>query len=152
MTNALRTPEDYELFIYTLPEQFPSILKSTVRFIRRGTSLARVIGELHFENDIRLVVRQRLVYDRLPALIDAYGYEVWQGQSKLYWYDPQPHPADPTLQSTFPHHKHVPPGIKHNRIPAPGMSFTQPNLPTLISEIEELMRNLATRAKPAHRG
>jgi len=47
-----------------------------------------------------------------------------------------PHPNDPTLASTYPHHKHIPPDIKHNRIPAPGLSFTQPNLPFVIEEIE----------------
>ena len=82
-------------------------------------------------------------------VIDSYGYEVWQGSEKLFWYDSQPHPDDPTLQSTHPHHKHVPPdpsvpaakrvGIKHNRIPAPAMDFTRPNLPALIREIEELL-------------
>ena len=51
-------------------------------------------------------------------------------------YDPQPHPNDPTLASTAPHHKHVPPDIKHHRIPAPGLSFDRPNLPLLIEEIE----------------
>jgi hypothetical protein len=67
------------------------------------------------------------------------NYEVWEGNSKRYWYDSQPHPNDPTLQSTHPHHKHVHPDIKHNRIPAPSMNFTQPNLPVLIQEIEEMM-------------
>ena len=38
--------------------------------------------------------------------------------------------------STHPHHKHVPPNIKRNRIPAPEISFGQPNLPFLIEEIE----------------
>ena len=54
---------------------------------------------------------------------------------RLYWYDSQPHPHTPELQNTHPHHKHIPPDIKHNRIPAPGLSFTQPNLPFLIEEI-----------------
>jgi hypothetical protein len=31
------------------------------------------------------------------------------------------------------------PDIKHHRIPAPNMSFTQPNLSALIREIEELL-------------
>jgi len=39
------------------------------------------------------------------------------------------------LASTHPHHKHIPPDIKHNRIPAPELSFTQPNLPFLMQEI-----------------
>jgi len=85
MTNALRTPDDYELFIYSLTEQFPVVQRSTVRFIRLGTTLARVTGELYFENQVQLVV---------------------------------------------------------NRIPAPGMGFTRPNLPTLIGEIEEMLKTL----------
>jgi len=40
-----------------------------------------------------------------------------------------------TLASTHPHHKHIPPDLKHHRIPAAGLSFTQPNLPFLIQEI-----------------
>ncbi|MCL4300934.1 MAG: hypothetical protein KJ077_34695 [Anaerolineae bacterium] len=141
MSNPLRTPEDYELFLYTLADQFPSVRASTVVFIRLGSTLARVTGELHFDKEIRLVVRERILYDRLPALIDWYGYEVWQAGEKLYWYDSQPHPNDATLASTHPHHKHVPPDIKHNRITAPEMSFTQPNLPVLIQEIEVLIKN-----------
>jgi len=118
MSNPLRTPQDYELFLYTLTEQFPSITQSTIFFIRIGATLARVTGELHFDHDLRIVVRERIVYDRLPAVIDWYGYEVWRGGEKLYWYDSQPHPDDTALQSTHPHHKHIPPDIKHNRIPA----------------------------------
>lgn len=132
MNDPLRTSEDYELFIYSLPEKFRIVKHSTMQFIRRGTTLARVIGELHFEKDIRMVVRERVVYHRLPAVIDEYGYEVWRGGEKLYWYDPQPHPNTPALLSTYPHHKHIPPNIKHNRISAPEMSFTRPNLPILI--------------------
>lgn len=142
MSNPLRTPEDYELFLYNLSEQFTSVQRSTVVLIRRGASLARVTGELDFDNQIRLVVRERLVYDRLPVVIDGYGYEVWRANEKLYWYDSQPHPDDPELQSTHPHHKHIPPDIKHHRIPASGMSFKQPNIPVLISEIEALIEDL----------
>jgi len=144
MNDPLRTSEDYELFLYTLTEQFPSVRHSTVVFIRRGATLARVSGELYFAQNIRLIIRERILYHRLPAIIDWYGYEVWQGGEKLYWYDSQPHPNDPTLQSTHPHHKHIPPDTRHNRIPAPEMSFTRPNLPFLIDEIErEILGTLA---------
>jgi hypothetical protein len=71
MNDPLRTSEDYELFIYTLTEQFPLVRRSTVTFARRGASLARVAGELYFDHDIRLVVRERLVYHRLPVVIDS---------------------------------------------------------------------------------
>ncbi|MGQ9626402.1 MAG: toxin-antitoxin system TumE family protein [Anaerolineae bacterium] len=30
------------------------------------------------------------------------------GRERLYWYDDFPHPNDPILASTFPHHKHIP--------------------------------------------
>lgn len=136
MSDPFRTPEDYELYLYTLPEQFPTVKTSTITFIRLGSTLARVAGELAFENDIRLVVRERILYHRLPIVIDWYGYEIYRGNEKLYWYDSQPHPNDETLQSTHPHHKHIHPDIKHNRIPAANMSFAEPNLPALIREIE----------------
>ena len=139
--NPLRTPEDYELFLYTLAEQFPAVRRSTVTFVRLGATLARVAGELRFDHGIRLIVRERVLYHRLPAVMDWYGYEVWRDEQKLYWYDSQPHPDDPALQSTQPHHKHVPPNSKHNRVPAPEMGFTRPNLPTLIREIEALIAN-----------
>src|SRR6266446_9538412 len=95
MSNPLRTPADYEFFVYSLQELFPTIRRSTVRLVRRGASLARIVGEFHFDQNVRLVVRERIVYHRLPAVIDEYGYEVWQGNEKLYWYDSQPHPNDP---------------------------------------------------------
>jgi len=129
--------------LYTLIEQFPSVRRSTITLVRLGASLARVAGELHFDRGIHLVVRERVLYHRLPAVIDEYGYEVWQGETKWYWYDAQPHPDDPNLQSTRPRHKHVQPDIKHNRIPAPEMSFTHANLPVLIREIEKLIQRTA---------
>jgi hypothetical protein len=144
--NPLRTPKDYELFLYTLSEHFPSVRHSTLTFVRKGASLARVAGEIHFGHGIRLVVRERILYDRLPAVIDWYGYEVWQENEKLYWYDSQPHPDDPTLRSSHPHHKHIPPDMKHHRIPAPEMRFTRPNLPSLIQEIEGLIENTTDNA------
>jgi hypothetical protein len=143
MNNPLRSFADYELFLYSLTERFAVVRGSTVVLIRRGATLARVAGELHFDQDIRLVVRERLTCSSDGSVtIDAYGYEVWQGSEKRYWYDSQPHPNDPSLASTHPHHKHVPPNLKHNRIPANQMSFTKPNLVPLIQEIELLMKSI----------
>ena len=98
MNNPLRAIEDYELFLYTLKQQFKSIRHSTVILTRRGASLVRVAGELQFDHGIRLIVRERILYHRLPAVLDEYGYEVWYDKEKLFWYDAQPHPNDPTLQ------------------------------------------------------
>ena len=142
MSNPLRTVEDYELFLYTLKQQFPFVKHSTLILTRRGSSLARVSGELQFEHEIRLVVRERILFHRLPAVIDEYGYEVWKGHDKLYWYDAQPHPNDLILQSTYPHHRHIQPNIRNNRIPAPESSFTEPNLPMLIREIKGVIEKI----------
>ena len=139
MSNPLRTPEDYELFIYSLADQFKSVRQSTIAVVRLGAFLGRVAGEIHFDHGFRLVVRERILFDRLPVVIDWYGYEVWHGEEKLFWYDPQPHPDDSALRISHPHHKHLPPDIKHNRIPAPQMSFSRPNLPILIEEIGRLV-------------
>jgi hypothetical protein len=98
-------------------------------------------GEVFFElGGFRLRLREEIDFD--AELITSYGYEVYQGDEKLYWYDDFPHPQDASLAITFPHHKHVPPEMKRHRIPAPGLSFTVPNLPMLIQEIEALMVGL----------
>jgi hypothetical protein len=86
-----------------------------------------------------VIIKERLSYDDV-VMIEEYGYELWHSTEKTAWYDSQPHPEDPTLASTHPHYKHVPPNIKRNRVPAPQMSFTQPNLPVLIQEIEDLLK------------
>lgn len=143
MDNPFRTPEDYELFLYTITERFPAVWRSTITFVRIGATLARVRGELYLGSALRIIVRERLLYDRLPLTIEWYGYEVWKDEEKLYWYDSQPHPNDSLLQSSHPHHKHIPPDIKHNRIPAPEMSFNRPNLPALIQEVEKLINSNA---------
>jgi hypothetical protein len=129
---------EYELFVYTLTEQFPAVRYSTLVVARRGRYLAELKGELGLLDNYRLAVYERLTWDVGTLTIEGYSYELWQGSQKLYWYDSQPHPNDPTLASTHPHHKHLPPDIKHNRIPAPGLSFTPPNLPFLFEEIEAI--------------
>jgi hypothetical protein len=90
-------------------------------------------------------MREELDFD--AGLITSYGYEVYRHGERLYWYDDFPHPNDPILASTFPHHKHIQPDIKHNRIPAPEMSFTQPNLPVIIREIEEIAKALTDESE-----
>lgn len=134
--NPFQSLVEYERFIYTLQQRHPSVLQSTLTVARRSRGLATLVGELHFAQAYRLVVSELLTWDDGVLRIQHYGYEVWQGGEKLDWYDPQPHPNEPTLAETHPHHKHIPPDIKHHRIPAPGMRFDGPNLPQLIDEIE----------------
>lgn len=126
--------EEYEHFIYSLPDCYPAIRTSTLVMIRESVTIARVEGQVLFDKGIILDVWERLNFQQ--GAIQTYSYSVGGKGIRLYWYDPQPHPGDPTLAPTFPHHKHVLPDIKHNRIPAPGLSFTQLNLSFLIAEIE----------------
>ena len=143
--NPFQSLSEYEQFVYTLLQQYPFVLRSTLTVARRSRGIAMLTGELHFAQGYRLLVSELLTWDGGPVLIQRYGYEVWSANEKLYWYDPQPHPDDPSLASTHPHHKHTPPdttvpeakrsGIKHHRTPAPGLRFDGPNLPLLIDEI-----------------
>lgn len=129
---------DYEEFVYTLQQSFPIIQSSSLVVVRRGKRVATLQGELTFAHGYRIIIRERLSYDD-TVVIEGYGYELWHNAEKITLYDSQPHPNDPSLASTHPHHKHIPPNIKQNRIPAPLMSFTEPNLPVLIQEIEGLI-------------
>jgi hypothetical protein len=133
---ALTTLGDYEVFVYSLQDRFPAITRSTLTLIRRGRGMAELRGDVEFEGAVRLGVREYLRFDLEPPRLLQYSYEVWRGGEKQYWYDSQPHPDDPDLASTYPHHKHVPPDIKHHRIPAPSLGFTSLNLVFLIEEIK----------------
>ena len=146
----------YEQLVYTLPTRYPSICMSTLVLAPPGLDTARLTGLVALGDDCVLCVYELLDFQQ--GVIEAYRYEVsrchppftksplpeateycrasYPGKDKLYWYDSWPHPHDPTLASTHPHHKHIPPDIKHHRVPAPGISFTHPNLFFLIEEIE----------------
>ncbi len=133
------TLEDYELFIYALQDHYPEIRGSTLTVIRQASDVATVEGALYFGSGLRLQVLEVVRFDSIPPRLARYGYEVWREPEKLYWYDSQPHPRDPTLAATHPHHKHIRPDIKHHRVLAPELSFTEPNLLFLIREIEMLV-------------
>lgn len=113
-----------------------TVQKSAVTVWSVSRYIGKAEGKVFFSNGCQLRVLEILDFD--AELIVSYGYEVRRGEERLYWYDDAEHPNDPNLASTFPHHKHVPPDIKHNRIPAPEISFKHPNLPFIIAEIENL--------------
>ena len=134
--NQFKSLPEYENFVYTLLQQYPYILHSTLIITRHGRYMAELTGELAFPSGHRLVVYERLTWDIGPLIIEGYSYEVWDSNDKVYWYDSQPHPADLDLASTHPHHKHIPPNIKHHRVPTPELSFTHPNITFLLHEIK----------------
>lgn len=135
--NPLKSLTGYSHFVAELLGR-PNVQSSTVAVWSDSPYTSVAEGEVFFTNGLRLRMREEVDLD--AGLIVSYGYEVYRGEERLYWYDDFPHPNDPSLASTLPHHKHIPPDIKHNRIPAPTMSFTRPNLPALIFEIEEAGR------------
>ena len=137
--NPFQSRREYEEYVYTVPLRHPAVKSSTLVVAQRGARVVSLTGELTFSAGYRLKIKERLTFDSRAVLLESYGYEVWRNSEQLYWYDSQPHPDDPTLAATDPHHKHVPPDVKHHRVPAPGLPFTQPNLPALIQEIEELL-------------
>ena len=138
--NPFASLRDYETFVYTLRQQFSSIQHALLVVVPHGQRVAVLRGELLFEHGYRVTLRERVSWETSVGVIESYSYELWHSADKLAWYDSQPHPENPILASTFPHHKHVPPDIKHNRIPTPGISFLYPNLPVLIREIEALIQ------------
>lgn len=114
-----------------------SVQRSTVAVWSASPYTGIAEGEVWFLHGLRLRLREELDFE--ARLITSYGYEVYREEERLYWYDDFPHPHDPLLASTLPHHKHIPPDIKRHRVPAPELSFTSPNLPLLIREIEALI-------------
>jgi len=131
--------QTYSELIYSLPARYASVQYSTLVLAPIGPTLAKLEGQVTFDREIVLDVWELVDFE--SGQIRNYSYEIYQSGEKIAWYDPFEHPHIPELASTHPHHKHLPPDIKHHRLPAPGISFDQPNLPTLIEEIErDLLR------------
>ena len=132
--NPLKSLSEYSRYVAEILAR-ASVKLSTVSVWSDSPYTGVAEGEVFFTNGTKLRIREELDFD--AGLITAYGYEVYKHDERLYWYDDFPHPNDPHLASTFPHHKHMPPNIKNNRVIASKISFSQPNLPALIQEIEE---------------
>src|ERR1051326_6702588 len=135
MDDALLSLDAYGRLIAEIATR-RTVERSTIRVWSDSSHTGIAEGEIFFSNGLRLRVREEL--DFSAGLITSYGYEVYKNENRLYWYDDFPHPEIPELAATFPHHKHVEPNIRHTRVPAPGLSVTEPNLPRVVDEIEQL--------------
>ncbi|AFZ60259.1 hypothetical protein H6G54_08205 [Anabaena cylindrica FACHB-243] len=135
--SPLKSLAEYSQFVSQILNR-SDVERSTLVLWSNSPYTGTAEGEVFFKGNIKLRMREELDFD--AELITSYGYEVYRNNEKLYWYDDFPHPKDASLASTFPHHKHVPPEMKRNRIPAPNISFIHPNLPFLIQEIEALIQ------------
>lgn len=129
---AFPSRAEYEHFIYTLPETHSEIASSTLHLFTNSPTTGFLRGSIWFKSGLELRVFEYLDFSD-GELLD-YSYTVFRAEERVRWYDPQPHPENPDLASTFPHHLHEAPNIKHNRKPAPGISFDSPNLSTLITD------------------
>jgi len=81
---SLTTLADYEIFVYSLRDRFPIIRRATLTIIHRGQDTAELRGDVEFEGDLRLGVREYLRFDLEPPRILQYSYEVWRGSEKLW--------------------------------------------------------------------
>ena len=138
---AARFPSqtDYELLIYTLPQDYPDIISSSIHLYTTSRGTAVIRGNIRLRNGLELRVSE--VVDFVAGRISDYSYAVFRGAARIRWYDPQPHPEVSELSATFPHHFHEPPGIKCNRRPARGISFTEPNFSTLVADCATLRKS-----------
>ena len=108
--NPLQSLREYEKYVYTLPQRHSSIRRSTLTFVRRGSAAGRLTGEVEI-GDYRLVVREKLSFEGEVGPILDYGYEVWRGSDKQYWYDSQAHPDAAARMGPEPIAKNLPAAI-----------------------------------------
>ena len=124
--------EAYERLLYALPHAYAQIAASSLHLYPNSPTTCFIRGSIWFHNGLELRVFEYL--DLSDGELLDYSYTVFHGAERIRWYDAQPHPEIRELAATFPHHLHELPDIKHNRRPAPGISFTEPNLPPLIAD------------------
>ena len=123
---------EYEKLLYSLAQQYSQVSASTLRLYNNSSLTAFVLGSVFLTNGLELRIFEYI--DLTDGEILDYSYTVYRGEHKIRWYDPQPHPEDPALAETFPHHYHEEPDIKHHRLPAAEISFHVPNLPQLLED------------------
>lgn len=133
MTASFGSLSEYERFVYSLQDSHPEVVSSTLRLFSTSALTGMLEGEIILRNG--MVIRILEVIDFKAQRIRNYSYAIYRGGVKIRWYDPHPHPERPELASTFPHHFREEPDIKHNRLPAEGISFLEPNLLTVIEDI-----------------
>jgi hypothetical protein len=134
---SLVSLSDYERFVYGLQDSHSEVVLSTLRLYSTSALTALLEGELTLQNG--LVIRVMEVLDFKVKRIRNYSYAVYRDGIKIRWYDAQPHPENPDLAPTFPHHYHEEPDIEHNRRPAPAISFESQNLLSVIEDCLHLI-------------
>lgn len=133
MSAPLEDIANYSAFIYALADRHRFIIHSTLALAPIGATLAKLEGRIECQKAVHVEVWE--LVDFMGKRIRTYSYEVYRQEEKVCWYDSWPHPEIAALASTFPHHKHVLPNLRDNRVPAPGISFASPNLDAVLNDI-----------------
>jgi len=133
MSAPLDDIASYSALVYALTERHPFVTSSTLALVPIGATLAKLEGRIECRGGIHLEVWELI--DFAAKRIRTYSYEVYRGDEKICWYDSWEHPEIPALATTFPHHKHIQPSLRDNRVPAPGISFESPNLDVVLEDI-----------------
>jgi hypothetical protein len=123
----------YSTFVYALAERHPFVTHSTLILAPIGATLAKLEGRIECKGGTHLEVWELI--DFAAHRIRTYSYEVYRAGEKVCWYDSWEHPEIPALAVTFPHHKHLLPNLRDNRVPAPGITFESPNLDVVLADV-----------------
>ena len=135
MSAPLDEIESYSVLVYALAGRHKFVTGATLALTRIGATLGKLEGRVELQGGLHVDVWELI--DFAEHRIRTYSYEVYRGEEKLCWYDSWEHPEIPALASTFSHHKHMPPNLRDNRVPAPGISFTSPNLDVVLEDIRQ---------------
>ena len=106
---------------------------STLTLAPIGATLTKLEGRIECQGGVHLEVWE--LVDFAERRIRTYSYEVYRAGEKVCWYDAWEHPEIPALAATFPHHNHVPPDLRNNCLPAPGIRFDAPNLDVVLEDV-----------------
>lgn len=133
MSAPLDDLASYSAYVYGVAERHASVIGSTLSLAPTGATLAKLEGRIECKNGIHLEVWELI--DFASHRIRTYSYEVYRDGRKVCWYDSWPHPENASLAATFPHHRHLPPDLRHHRVPAPGITFSAPNLDVILQDV-----------------
>jgi hypothetical protein len=133
MSAPLDDIASYSTFVYALAERLTFVTHSALTLAPIGATLAKLEGRVECQGGIHLEIWELI--DFAAHRIRTYSYEIYRAGEKVCWYDAWEHPEIPALGATFPHHKHLLPNLRDNRVPAPGISFESPNLDVVLTDV-----------------
>jgi hypothetical protein len=133
MSARLDDIASYSAFVYALANRHPHVTSTMLALAPIGAALGKLEGRVECQAGVQVEVWELI--DFAARRIRAYSYEVYRDGEKICWYDSWAHPEIPALASTFPHHRHIVPNLRENRVPAPGISFESPNLDVILRDV-----------------